>query len=243
MTWEKEITVEGNVFQVTISDNQTVLLSAYAKGRTVIGLWDRNKKNISLHPARYIVESLNDIDDVFLERVVRRRMHMPWKIAETDRLLIREFVPEDCVHVPCEPDGGKNSQLFWQEETLKEYIQCQYEFYEYGVWAVEEKKTGNLVGKAGIWNLELSEIKIKTDTPIEMGYHIFSTYRRQGYGKEVCQAILSYTASHVSDSVYVTINEKNLPSVSLARNLGFRLAGQTHSESDSNTCLYEWNCT
>lgn len=239
MTWEKEITVEGTVFQVTISDDHQALLRAYAKGRAVIGLWNRGKKNQCLTPARYVVESPEDIDHAFLERVVRRRENLPWQIAVTDRLIIREFVPEDCFHIPREPDGGEDSRIFWQEESLKDYIKCQYGFYEYGIWAVVEKMTGRLVGKAGISNMELP----LQDTPVELGYHIFSSYRGQGYGKEACHAILHYSVTAVSKRVYARIDPCNVPSVALIKKLGFRLADQTHSGLGSQMCLYVWNCT
>lgn len=249
MTWERDIIIEGNVFQVTISDNHEALRSAFAEGRAVVGLWDRRQSNQNLSPAAYVVESMDDIDHEFLERVVRRRVGLPWNIAQTKRLLIREFVPQDVAFLPAESDGGKSGALFLKEQSLKDYITCQYGFYEYGIWALVDRNTGRLVGKAGITNLDLTcqeeflkAIKNK-DTPVELGYHIFSPYRQQGYGKEACRAILSYAAMTVSDRIYARIDERNAPSVKLAEDLGFQLIAQTHSGSVPRLCLYEWNCS
>lgn len=249
MTWEREITVEGNVFRVTISDDCKVLQSAYREGRAVVGLWDGKNSGQSLSPASYAVETAEDADDEFLERVVRRKEGLPWQIAETERLIIRELVPGD-FHFLQEEDGeGATGRLFPDEEALKAYIRSQYGFYEYGIWALAEKYTGVLIGKAGICNLELSgqgdfsgAVK-NNDTPVELGYHIFSPYRRQGYGKEACRAILNYGASRVADRIYGRIDEKNIPSISLAESLGFRLIARTRSGSGSHMCLYEWNCS
>lgn len=249
MTLEREITVEGNVFKVTISDDCTVLHSAHAEGRTVIGLWDRLRTDRCLAPAGYLIEAVEDADDTFLERVVRRNHGLPWHIARTKRLTIREFVPEDCFFIPEEDDGGESGLLFLKEESLKDYIRCQYGFYEYGIWALVDEDTGKLVGKAGISNMELSgqeefsEAIKNNDTPVELGYHIFSPYRRLGYGKEACQAILQYAVSEVTDRVYARIDEGNLPSVKLAKDLGFRFIARTHSGLNPRMCLYGWNCS
>lgn len=248
MTWEQEITVEGSVFQVTISDDHEALRSAFAEGRAVIGLWDRRRPDQNLAPAAYVVESLKDIDDEFLERVVRRRHGFPWNIVTTERLTIREFVPQDFVSIPDEPEAGTSGALFLKEESLKDYISHQYGFYQYGIWAVADRGTGLLVGKAGISNLEpagqeefLEAIK-NNDTPVELGYHIFSPYRQKGYGKEACRAILTYASLAVSERIYARIHEQNYGSIKLAEDLGFRLIARTHSGSAPGLCLYEWNC-
>ncbi|MFT4104907.1 MAG: GNAT family N-acetyltransferase [Lacrimispora sp.] len=263
MTWEREITVEGTVFRVTISDDCKALHSAYAEGRAVVGLWDPKKENQSLAPAAYVVEKLEDIDDIFLERVVRRRLELPWIITRTNRLTVRELVPQDCLLIPDEPEAGEEGRRFLNKEYLKDYIRCQYGFYEYGIWALEESASGRLVGKVGLSNLDLSgcpelssAIRDKMnspcgqretllgddDTPVELGYHIFSLYRNQGYAREACQAILQYGAQEVSGQIYARIERTNLPSLKLAESLGFRLITQGRNGPASDLCLYGWNC-
>jgi RimJ/RimL family protein N-acetyltransferase len=247
MTLEREIIIEGNTFKITVSDDQKALCSAYAEGRAVIGLWDRENPGQCLTPASYVVESLEDIDDEFLERVVRRREDLPWLIANTGRLTIREFTKEDCYLVEDEPDGGENGAVFLNQELLRDYIRCQYGFYEYGIWAILDNQTGRLVGKAGIFPMDVTGLEgfletIKeNDTPVELGYHIFSACRRNGYASEACKAILSYAAETVSTKVYARIQEDNLPSVKLAEDLGFKLIGRTCSGLSQPLCLYEWN--
>ena len=247
MTLEREIIIEGTSFKITVSDDQKALCSAYAEGRAVIGLWNRNHNGQSLSPASYVVESLEAISDEFLERVVRRRIGLPWGIANTKRLTIREFTEDDCRLIADEDDGGESGSVFVTRESLKEYIRCQYGFYEYGIWAVLDRRTGQLVGKAGLFPMDftgpeefLNAVK-ENDTPVELGYHIFSGFRRKGFAKEACKAILSYGAESVSRRVYAKIREDNLPSVKLAEALGFRLIARTCSGSVQPLCLYEWN--
>lgn len=247
MTLEREIIIEGNTFKITVSDDPKALCSAYAEGRAVIGLWDREKKEQNLSPASYVVESLDDIDDEFLVRVVKRRKGLPWLIADTKRLAIREFIKEDFRQIPDEPGGGENEAAFFNQEYLRDYIRCQYGFHEFGIWAVIEKQTGRLVGKAGIFPMDLTgpeeflRVIKENDTPVELGYHIFSGFRRNGFAKEACKAILSYGAEAISPKVYARILEDNDPSVKLAEDLGFKLIARTCSGSSRPLCLYEWN--
>jgi RimJ/RimL family protein N-acetyltransferase len=247
MTLEREIIIEGIKYKITVSDDSKALCSAYAEGRAVIGLWDRSKPGQSLSPAAYIVESIKDIDTDFLEKVVRRRYGLPFQIAKTDRLIIREFISEDCHMVPHEPDGGKNGEIFYHQDSLNDYIRYQYGFYEYGIWALMDHRTGLLVGKAGIIPMDLSGTKeflpfIKEkDTPVELGYHIFSSYLEKGYAKEGCKAIISYASERIASRIYARILEGNLPSIGLIEALGFTLIARTCNESGQVLCLYEWS--
>lgn len=247
MTLERFVIIEDKHFGVTISDEQEALRSAYAEGRAVVGLW-REGENQSLAPAVYVVEKLQDADPAFLERVVRRRQGLPWIIGESERLIIREFTIGDLERMPKERELGKDDAAFYDTASLAAYIRFQYGFYEYGIWALEEKATGRLVGKAGITNLDsrgekwsLEAVK-KNDTPVELGYHIFSSFRQMGYGKEACKAVLAYAGEHISETVYAVIQEKNSPSKRLAGDLGFQPIARINSGSAAPLCLYEWNC-
>ena len=248
MIWEREITVEGKNFRVTISDEYEALRSALAEGRAVIGLWDRNRADQCLSPASYLVESLADITPELLERVVRRKEEIPWHITDTRRLQIREFAAADADEMPREPDGGRDDAVFCSRLSLEDYIRNQYGFYEYGIWALCDRNSKTIVGKAGIFNLDISAdeefytLVKKNDTPLELGYHIFTQYRRQGYAKEACQAILTYAASSITDRIYARVQEENHASVRLLESLGFQLTGRIRSGSASPRCLYEWNC-
>ena len=91
------------------------------------------------------------MDDVYLERIVRRSLGLPWRICETERLLIREFTKEDGTRVLKEPEEETESdRVFYTPELLDAYIRHQYRFCEYGIWAVVRKSDGALVGTAGV---------------------------------------------------------------------------------------------
>ena len=64
------------------------------------------------------------------------------------------------------------------------------------------------MGKAGI-------------TDGELGYHIYSEYRRRGFGEEACRAILSWAKKEGLDRISIRIKPDNTPSLLLAEKLGF----------------------
>ena len=207
MLIEKEIEVNGALFQAVISDNRQALQAAYAAGRAVVGLWqekegreEETEKIPDLSPALYVVTRLEDADEALLKRAVCRRFSMPWTITETRRLLIREFKASDVL-----PD---EEEEFGTPELLSSYIACQYRFYERGLWALVEKETGRIVGKAGI-------------TDGELGYHIYQEYRRRGLAEEACRAIIRWEKEEGGECLKLRVREDNMASRRLAEKLGF----------------------
>lgn len=67
-----------------------------AASRTPYIVWlnDRNK-DACFPSGAYCVERLSDIDAQYLDRVYRRFHNLPWEIAETPRVRIREITVED----------------------------------------------------------------------------------------------------------------------------------------------------
>ena len=92
----------------------------------------------------YCVESLEDIDGEYLERIYRRTKGIPWNIVETEHLLIREIIPED---VPRLYELYSDDSITKYMDNLysdpeqelsytRDYIQNIYGFYGYGMWII-----------------------------------------------------------------------------------------------------------
>lgn len=108
-------------------------------------------------------------------------------------------------------------RVFYDKDKLESYIKSQYRFYEYGIWAVVRKADDVIVGKAGVTNLEESEHSefgnktIPTEESaeyLELGYHIFRPYRRQGYAEEACRAILNYAKEELACPVCARVGKR-----------------------------------
>ena len=147
MREERMIVVDGISRTVVISDEREALLAADAAGRASVAVWNGDREEFL--PSAFAVEDPADADGEFLERVVRRKLGLPWTIRETGRLLIREFAEEDSEQVPREECLGPGDEVFADREKLRAYIRCQYGISQYGIWAAVEKESGRLVGKIG----------------------------------------------------------------------------------------------
>ncbi len=216
----------------------------------------------------YVVPSMEYATDELVELILRRHLGIPWLIDETKRLLIREFVKEDAKHIP-EEEYGKEEELFRDPDKLEVYIKNQYGFYEYGTWAVLKKKEKNLfeqntedqnaagavkeenilIGMAGVSNPDIPETAMEALPKLsdglywlELGYHIFKPYRKNGYAKEAAEAILSYSHEVLSARLCAWIEVKNKASCALAESLGMEvvkvISDQTASKWPGSYLLY-----
>lgn len=99
--------------------------------------------------------------------------------------------------------------LFLIGTSAEEYRKHQYRFAECGLWALERRADGVLVGKAGL-------------TDGEMGYHIYEPFRRRGYALEACRAIVKYGFETLElDKIRLCTKRSNTASRILAEKMGF----------------------
>ena len=211
---KEERTEKSQTSELLRTENQPVKKTA--EGKTANDIWD----------AEYLATP-DAICPEYLERIVRRHIGLPWIITETDRLLIREFTMEDIAGMPAEPDvwftqeEREADQVFYDAEKLKAYIKGQYRFCEYGIWALVRKTDGRIIGKAGLSNAKEREtVRANgSDEELELGYHVFHPYRRQGYAEEACRAILDYAKNELDCPVCACVAGENTASVRLLRKL------------------------
>lgn len=212
----KRVNLPSSRCEILISDEPTALLAAKAAKRAVVGY---SPNGAYLPGADYVVEDLESVDEEFLERVAKRHLGLPWKICETERLVIRELTMEDAPFL---------GALFGEQEEIRRdrlaaYIRFQYPFYEYGMWGLEaksqEEEGGSiLVGWAGFSPWERNE------EALELGYHIREPFRRQGYAKEACRAVADYGKSRLgANQVICRIARSNQASIRTAQGLDVRV--------------------
>ena len=148
--------------------------------------------------ADMVVEGFEEVDMTFLQRVYERHFNIPWTILETERCIVRELELsdlDDLFSMYAEPGMTDYMEgLYEYEEELeyqKAYIENMYRFYGYGMWLVFEKKTGTLIGRAGVEHRE------ELNGDMELGYAIRTSFQHQGYAYEVCQAIMQYAGEEL----------------------------------------------
>ncbi len=111
-------------------------------------------------------------------------------ILETERLILRELIPEDYKALYAVLGDAVNMRHYphhFRARDVKEWIsrnRRRYRRYGFGLWAVCLKDTGELIGDCG---LTLQDIQGE-ELP-EIGYHIRRDCQRKGYAKEAAAAV------------------------------------------------------
>lgn len=220
--------------QVKITDSPADAADCAKKGIpyiAVLKLDEKNKRQTFPNGA-YCVENEADIDEVYKERVYRRFKGLPWDIAETERLKIREITLSDVPRL-YELYGGEGITKYMEplfddmEQELaytKNYIENVYKFYGYGMWVIELKESGEVIGRVGLEYKEGEE-------GLELGFMIGEDYQHKGYAYEACKAVIAYGQAELGASrFYALASADNEASIKLCGRLGFRLSRYEENE-------------
>lgn len=173
--------------------------------------------------AKYACEEAGELEPEYIDRVYRRFAGLPWDILETERCILRESVEEDVesfYKIYEEPSVTKYMESLYESRVserayIREYIEKVYAYYEFGIWTVLLKETGEVIGRAGLSVREGYELP-------ELGYVIGVPWQGRGLAKEVCQGILQYAREEFGfECVQAIIHQENTASIALAEKLGF----------------------
>lgn len=232
--------------KIIVAKNAQDIAQAKRENKPIIGL-DTGINSAELWGADYVVMDENAIDEALAERVYKRHTGEPWIIAETKRCIIRELTMDDIDALfelyskPGITDFVEPLYDYDKEcEYERAYIEHMYGYYEYGMWLVFSKETGELIGRAGLENRDYCDeqetqgVSGTYHSEMELGYIIAPEYQRQGYATEVCKAILEYAWENLCpDRINCLIDEENYPSRRLVEKLGFQLIGKTDVTGES----------
>lgn len=142
------------------------------------------------------------VTESLLLRAACRKCGRPAPIAETERLFLRELSMGDLPALRRFELSERESRFLGGDwEGLKEaaflrrYIETQYAFYDYGLWALfrrtNEAREAQFLGLVGF----------SPEEPPELGYALLRESRRQGYATEAALAALRYAAEELGFTV------------------------------------------
>lgn len=148
---------------------------------------------------------------------------------ETERLLLRWFREDDFEDL-CKMSGDAEVMRFlgdgkpltplevWRQ--LAAFVGHWY-FRGYGIWAVEEKSTGRVVGRIGFFN--------PAGWPgFELGWTLSRESWGKGYATEGAQRVLEYGFTEMNrEHVISLIAPENVGSIRVAERLGEKVEGET----------------
>lgn len=175
---------------VILTDNPAVAVQENENGRAVIGVYGRTAPIDRFTGIMYLTDTFL-VGKNLLALSYARKKNEPMVVAKSDRLLVRETCLSD---IPafyeiyedeeiCKYMEGLHRDPDEEEAYLKKYIEEVYPFYNYGMWTLIYKETGEIIGRAGL--------EPKGDKA-ELGYLISKKFRGMGLGTEAVNLVLEY---------------------------------------------------
>ena len=139
-------------------------------------------------------------------------------MIETERLILREYTPEDfgaLYEIMSDPETMQHYPAPFDAERTRRWIDWNlenYRNYGWGLWAVVLKETGEFIGDCGI-TLQM----IDGEELPEIGYHIHKKHWRKGYAREAARAVRDWVFRNTAyPAVYSYMKYTNVASYSTA---------------------------
>lgn len=164
---------------------------------------------------------------------------------ESDRLLIRAYLPEDAKEAQRVVDSSRDHLTPWlpwcrtahldPESSLSDIMIWRMEFRDLSklnriILAVFLKETGELIGGTGIHDIR------RNTASCETGYWIAKDHTRKGYTSEACRRTISWALSAQSAGgmglrrVRIYTSDQNTASTNLVNKLG--ITAEVHQRDD-----------
>lgn len=163
-------------------------------------------------------------------------------ILETERLILREWMPEDSdalFAIVSDPDVMRfieNGQPWSDIERVRDWITRLNESYRtrgFSRWAVVEKEGGRAIGSCGFAPLPWSG-------EIDFGYLLARDVWGRGYATEIGRATLRHGFEHFGFAeVTASVAPEHLPSRRVLEKLGFVYKGvEVQPGDDDYSAIY-----
>lgn len=148
-------------------------------------------------------------------------------ILETPRLTLRRLEETDfdaLAAILRDPEVMYAYEHGFSREEVRQWLDRQlerYAEYGFGLWAVIEKASGELIGQCGVTMQDWDGREVP-----EIGYHLRRDRWRQGFAAEAASACRDYAFRTLGfPEVYSIIRENNLPSQRVALRNGMSVRG------------------
>ena len=162
--------------------------------------------------------------------IKERETQQKMKELETSRLRLRLFTLEDIEalgEIVSDPEVmkylgmGSPRDTNGAEKTIKTIL-SHWEKHGFGIWAVEEKKSGKLMGWCGLQHLD--------KTPeVEVAYLLDSPHWRQGFATEAACAVLGYGFEHLGlNRIVAVARPENVGSYRVMEKVGMKYERDAH---------------
>ena len=163
---------------------------------------------------------------------------------ETDRLVLRQWRKDDfrpyhaiLSHPEVHKHFGPNpmsAEDAWRRLTS---FVGGWQFLGFGMWAVDEKTSGKLIGIVGLFNA-WRDLEPEFGEQPEMGWILAAEAHGQGLAGEACRAVIDWAEANLDPTpIWAIIAPANQASIKLAEKLGFEQAHETTYHGDPTVVL------
>lgn len=182
-----------------------------------------DNKELDYSSCQCVITNFDGITSDFILKMYQRFKNIPWTIATTNRLIIRELEISDIkrfyeiyedlsIKKYCQPLNLDPQQ---EMEFQLAYIETMYKLLGYGIWNIIRKSDNKIIGRAGITYRDGYD-------SLELGYLIDKKERNKGYAYESCKAIMEYSKNELDcHNLNIFVHDENVESINLAKKLGF----------------------
>lgn len=153
-----------------------------------------------------------------------------FKPLETERLLIRQWQPEDrepFAALNADPDVMEffpNPLSRIESDAMADRIHGLIEEKGYGFWAVDEKSSGSFIGFVG---LNEPGYELPFNPCLEIGWRLAKAYWGKGYAPEAAGKALEFAFETLNREEVVSFTTTtNIRSQTVMKKLGFNNSGQ-----------------
>ena len=147
-------------------------------------------------------------------------------VLETERLLLRRFMPEDAAdnyRIYTDPEnmrfmGRQPDSVEFERYHIRRHIANYYEQHGFGLWAVVLKENGRLIGRCGLLYQPVEGAQV-----VEVSYLIDRHYWGRGLATEAARAVVRLGFERYRfPRIVAFINPENVGSVRVAEKIGMR---------------------
>ena len=151
-----------------------------------------------------------DLIQIKSERVLLRH----WKASDLEPWIALNLDPKNLRYFP---------RTYSAEESLESFkrISESLEKNEYGLWAAEEKSSGEFMGFIGLAKADIPGVSFMPC--YEIGWRLDKKYWGNGYATEGAKVALAYGLTELEiPTIYSYTSIHNLPSINVMKKIGLR---------------------
>jgi RimJ/RimL family protein N-acetyltransferase len=143
-------------------------------------------------------------------------------ILETERLIVREFVDDDLDALAAMLGDEETMRFYYRSFSRDDALhwlkksQARYRANGFGLWALEERGTGEFLGDTG-----LAVQVVEGEPHVEIGWHVVRSRWRQGIATEAATAVRDHGFDTLGlRRIISLIQDVNVPSRGVAEKIG-----------------------